>query len=444
VAGTQNLGSGNITFAVGDFVLYTADDVWVDIPTGGSGVQTFNGRSGIVTLLSGDVTNALSDGSVVNSKLQNPNVTVTTGTGLSGGQVLPLGGTITLTNTGVTGAVGGTGVTVSAATGNVTFSIGQNVATNATVQFNAISSTTTISATGNVTGGNLTTGGRVVATGNIVTSGYIITPNTSINNGIVTTGNITGTNLAITSAGTFGTTLGVTGNITGGNLTTVGLISATGNITGGNLTTAGRVTATGNVTGGNVVAVANVTTANLTVTGISNLNSNANVKITGGTNAQALITDGAGNLSWANVANISGGTASQIVGTWVPTLTASGGGSFTYSTQLGNYIKSGRSVSLFFTIVISGASGASGTVSVSGFPVVSSNASGAQGGGALDNYSFSVLPIHVTGIVPSNSSSFDLYWHDRSGSTNNLTLMTTGQLGTSATLTGRVTYISQT
>jgi hypothetical protein len=173
VGGVQNLGSGNITFAVGDFVLYTTSNVWVDIPVGTAGVDTFNGRSGIVTLLSGDVTNALSAGSIVNSKLQNPNVTVTTGTGISGGQVVPLGGTITLVNTGVVSAVAGTGVAVSAATGNVTFSIGQNVATNATVQFNAITSTTTIQATANITGGNLTTGGQVVATGNISTLGYL-------------------------------------------------------------------------------------------------------------------------------------------------------------------------------------------------------------------------------------------------------------------------------
>jgi hypothetical protein len=173
VAGTQNLGSGNITFAVGDFVLYTSANVWIDIPVGATGVQSFNGRDGIVTLQSGDVTNALSAGSIVNSKLQNPNVTVTTGTGISGGQVVPLGGTITLINTGVVSAVAGTGVAVSAATGNVTFSIGQAVGTANTVQFGAITSTTTIQATANITGGNLTTGGQVVATGNIVTLGYL-------------------------------------------------------------------------------------------------------------------------------------------------------------------------------------------------------------------------------------------------------------------------------
>jgi hypothetical protein len=241
VGGTVNLGSGPITFTAGDFVIYSGT-VWQQIPTA-IGVTSFNTRQGAVTLTSGDVTNALSAGSIVNSKLANSNVTITSGVGLSGGQVVPLGGTITLTNTGVTAAVGGTGVAVSAATGNITFSIGQSVATNATVQFGAISSTTTVQATGNVTGGNIATGGRVVATGNIVTSGYLLTPNTSINNGIVTTGNISGGNLAITGAGTIGTTLGVTGNITGGNVSATnytGLVTHSireaGTVSGGTVT----------------------------------------------------------------------------------------------------------------------------------------------------------------------------------------------------------------
>jgi hypothetical protein len=174
-------------------------------------------------------------------------------------------------------------------------------------------------------------------------------------------------------------------------------VSTTGNVTGGNILTGGVISSAGNITG---------------------------------------------NYILGNIANATGGPDAQIVSTWVPTLTATGGGTFTYSTQLGNYIKSGRSVTLFFTISISGASGVSGTVAVTGLPVAATSASGVQGGGALDSYSFSVLPIHVTGEVPSGSSQMNLYWHDRAGSTNTLALMTTGQLGTSATLTGRIAYIA--
>ena len=248
-AGTVNFGAGPITFAEGDFVIYSGT-VWEKIPTA-IGVTSFNTRTGAVTLTSGDVTNALSAGSIVNSKLANPAWTLITGQGigLTGNATVELGDSITLTNTGVTAAIAGTGVAVSAATGNVTFSIGQSVATNATVQFNAISTTTTIQATGNITGGNLATGGRVVATGNIETSGYIKTPNTTINTEVVTTGNVTGGNLVT------GGRVVSTGNITGGNVLTGGVVSATGNITGGNVLTGGVVSATGNITGGNVTAI---------------------------------------------------------------------------------------------------------------------------------------------------------------------------------------------
>lgn len=50
----------------------------------------------------------------------------------------------------------------------------------------------------------------------------------------------------------------------------------------------------------------NVNTPDLTVTGISNLGSNANVKITGGNSGQVLSTDGAGNLSWSSGGGGSG------------------------------------------------------------------------------------------------------------------------------------------
>ena len=106
-------------------------------------------------------TNTLSN--IANASLTNSSVTVTAGTGMSGGGSVALGSTITLTNagvtsnvagtgisvsgatgavtitnSGVTSAVAGTGVSVSGATGAVTFSIGQSVATSANAQFNSL------------------------------------------------------------------------------------------------------------------------------------------------------------------------------------------------------------------------------------------------------------------------------------------------------------------
>ena len=122
-------------------------------------------------------------GSISNAKLTNSSVTVTAGTGMSGGGAVSLGGSVTLTNagvtsnvagtgisvsgatgavtitnTGVTSNVAGTGVTVSGATGAVTISIGQAVATSSDVRFNSLGVGMAASATA----------GRIDATNDIV------------------------------------------------------------------------------------------------------------------------------------------------------------------------------------------------------------------------------------------------------------------------------------
>ena len=219
VAGTQNLGSGNVTYAVGDFVLYTSSNIWQDIPVGGTGVSSFNSRTGTVTLQSGDVTNALSNGSITNNYLNNDSwsLTVGQGIGLTGSSTVELGDAITLTNEGVTAALAGTGVGVSAATGNVTFSIGQPVGGANSVSFLAVTANTTIQATGNITGGNLVTAGQVVATGNIRAGNLITSSGTVVNNGLTTTGNVSAVNITATTL-IQGATVVATGNVTGGNL----------------------------------------------------------------------------------------------------------------------------------------------------------------------------------------------------------------------------------
>ena len=63
-------------------------------------------------------------GSIPNSVLTNSTITVTGGTGLSvSGSPVALGGTVTLSNTGVTSNVAGTNITVSGATGAVTIGL---------------------------------------------------------------------------------------------------------------------------------------------------------------------------------------------------------------------------------------------------------------------------------------------------------------------------------
>lgn len=64
--------------------------------------------------------NLNSSGATTNSGLQNSSVTVTAGTGMSGGGSVALGSSVTLTNAGVTSIVAGSGISISGSTGAVT------------------------------------------------------------------------------------------------------------------------------------------------------------------------------------------------------------------------------------------------------------------------------------------------------------------------------------
>jgi hypothetical protein len=85
--------------------------------------------------------------SIPNGALVNSALTVSAGTGMSGGGTVSLGGTITLTNAGVTSIVAGTGISISGSTGAVTINAGQNVGTGSSVQFGSLGVGTAASGT---------------------------------------------------------------------------------------------------------------------------------------------------------------------------------------------------------------------------------------------------------------------------------------------------------
>ena len=115
--------------------------------------------------------NLNTSGATTNAGLQNSSVTVTAGTGMSGGGAVSLGSSVTLNNAGVTSVTAGTGISVSAATGAVTISSTSSAPTTAQV----LSATAGASwgAVGTYMGGgvNANTGSTVTAGSNYAAGG---------------------------------------------------------------------------------------------------------------------------------------------------------------------------------------------------------------------------------------------------------------------------------
>ena len=113
----------------------------------------------------------LVDASVTNAKLANSSITVTAGTGMSGGGAASLGGSVTLTNAGVTSNVAGTGITVSGATGAVTITNAgvTSITTNTGLSSN-VSATGAVTITNTITNNNQLTNGAGYVTSSGVTS----------------------------------------------------------------------------------------------------------------------------------------------------------------------------------------------------------------------------------------------------------------------------------
>jgi hypothetical protein len=147
VAIGTNVQAYNSTLAAVAGGTYSGDDSITTLGTITAG--TWNGTA---------IANANLANSTISGKALGTNLdTLTIGTGLSGTSYNG-SSAVTIANTGVTSNVAGTGVSVSGATGAVTISIGQAVATSSNVQFNSLGIGMAASATA----------GRIDATNDIV------------------------------------------------------------------------------------------------------------------------------------------------------------------------------------------------------------------------------------------------------------------------------------
>jgi len=225
--------------------------------------NTFN-TTGNVSLYTDDtLANAFNGANLIYTN--SPNATATSSFGVGGSS--PAAGVDGSIQYNVSGVLTGSAL-LKFANSNVEISTSNVVVTGGNVSANVIS--------GNVLTGTLSTNAQP----NITSIGTLSSLSVS---GNATVGNINGGNLV--TANYFEGTL--TSN-TQSNITSTGTLSS--------LSVSGNATV-GNINGGNLV-----TSNNITITGISDLGSNANVRITGGTPYDVLVTvDGAGNLAWGTL-----------------------------------------------------------------------------------------------------------------------------------------------
>jgi len=198
---TINNGPGSISIANSGVLSLQGTTKQIDVssPTGNVVISIdagYIGQSSITTV--GTLTTGTWNATpIANAYLANSTITVSNGTGIGiSGSPVSLGGTLTISNTGVTSNVAGSGISVSAATGAVTIG-------NTGVLSNIAGTGISVSgATGNVT---------VTNTG--VTS---FTSNTGLSSNVSATGAVTVTNTGVTSiiAGTGISVSGATGAVT--------------------------------------------------------------------------------------------------------------------------------------------------------------------------------------------------------------------------------------
>ena len=343
--------------------VFTGNPVWLAISVrtnGGGGYAALNPLQPLTPApyavfaaaagnLSGTIPASQLSGTVANSQLANHSITITPGTGLSGGGAVALGGSTTLNNTGVLSVTGNGDITASQAGGAVTLGstatsgnvAGAIVKRDASGNFSA--GTITLSGALNMvnSGNNTAVGSSALAnntTGNFNTAygAGALSVNT---NGIFNTGNGAfalyfnnngSSNTASGAIALYGNTTGADNtangaaalylNSTGANNTADGVNALRSNASGNNNTADGQGALYSNTSGGNNVALGYQAGYNLT-TGSSNIDI-GNLGVAGDNNT---IRIGSGQSSTfiagviaGNGAGLTNLNASQLIGGAVP------------------------------------------------------------------------------------------------------------------------------
>ena len=241
-------------------------------------------------------------------------------------------------------------------------------------------------------------------------------------------------NLQVSSYSNVNLAAYLSGNITTGNITNNGNIQSVG----GNI---GYITIYQNqiysqLTTTDIAIGQTTATANIVLN--RNVNAVKNVNVTGNVTA----TNFYGNAAAATLNN---------VGLWTPTLTFTTQGTQTYTLQVGNYVKTGRMVYATFAITISSLGGGSGNFSLTmtGLPTPMTT-TGAAGDLVITTQTIAAANpgmIFMAGEVASAANSvavFGTLVQAGGGGSTTYRQVTATDLGGTASITGKIQYISAT
>jgi hypothetical protein len=121
---------------------------------------------------------------------------------------------------------------------------------------------------------------------------------------------------------------------------------------------------------------------------------------------------GTGHFSALQVGTSGDALATYDEGTFTPTMVSSGGGTPTYTTQIGRYTRIGNLVYFGLVIVQSGAGSlAAGNLTIGGLPFTAVTEATSNGGvsiGSVENLTFAAGDQQVTAIVPQGATTVTL------------------------------------
>lgn len=126
-------------------------------------------------------------------------------------------------------------------------------------------------------------------------------------------------------------------------------------------------------------------------------------------------------------------------GVWTPTIVSTGGGTATYTNQIGRYTRIGNVVHCQFLVSISAHTG-SGTMSVGGLPFTAKNVAGIYAHACSFDFGSLTVPANsiVIGYIAPNTEKMDLESYAVGGSSTSLLT-----LDTAFSLYGAFTYLIQ-